>query len=233
MTTRSGLSIVSPARLALPLLLLAVLPAVAHGDLTTPDAKLRKIEPDGRGNCIASTQQLLFGKDDSYTGLQEAFDTRSPMREVRCYMGQRFRDFAQMGAFANQLRDHSQYFLWVGMGPAGQDKASWSESFQYTVDGANFDWDQVRYVLALGPEGGKCSPARGGECIDLDAKVRELAASEGKQLPYTADVCLNLSFGWADRFEEYWDDSVSAWRRREVDVRRFIMASGCFKHTAL
>lgn len=202
-----------------------VLLSLLSATLVTPDSTHRKVT-DGVGNCIFSAEGLPFGKEEVYKP-ETSFSTSHPILEWRCYFPKQVKEYREVGAFYNQLRDEGQYTTYLSIEVPDGGRTFFEAMGTITPDSDSYEWDQQRTIAS-----GKGCYKRDGECIDLDKQVRALAKEEKAALPYTAEVCFSHSFKWTDAYEEAWDDFSQTWKKTRTKVESQKMAVGCVSWTA-
>jgi len=203
----------------------------AAATLNTPDAKYRKLKPDGTGNCIFSTAGLPYQQEDTYN-VATAITAPDEVFEARCYYPQLVREFMGIGASFNSIRDeYGRYNVHTVVADAN-DTIQWEYVGQLRMSDSSAEWDQQRFPMSV--NSGHCrgmddSDLGTNGCMDPEKRIRAIAKAEGASLPYTGKVCLFVFMNWADQYEERWDGARLI--EDPVNIQATNMATGCVDYT--
>jgi hypothetical protein len=203
----------------------------AAATLNTPNAKYRKLNNDGSGNCIFSDVGLPYQQEDGYS-VKKAFTAPEKIYESRCYYPQLVREFASHGASFNSLRDEYGRYNVHSVVADSQGNIEWEYVGQLRMSDSSAEWDQQRFPMELGNQHcvGKDDSALGtGGCMDPEKRIRAIAQAEGASLPYTGKVCLFVFMNWADQYEERWDGARLI--NDPVSIQTTNLATGCVEYT--
>jgi len=176
------------------------------------------------GNCVFSSRELKYQKDDSYV-LATSFKAPDQVY-ARCYFPKRVADFRDAGKIASQLRG-------VGNEPPRYNRRlqfarpTWNYAHTVRADGPKNSQRDQSYMWITRADCDFKDKPRTGACIDLEQEVRKLAAAERASLPYTTEICVVIDF---DLVDERVPNPKN--RRELIDKKQFMtMAKGCFTYT--
>jgi hypothetical protein len=201
----------------------------------------RKVDAQGVGNCVFSTNELSRGEDSSYK-LTNSFKAPQSVH-ARCYFPKTLDNYSSAGKFANSMRDTHEY--WTSLMIQRPDGLTVIDRGLYDFDGT---WDQQRFDIDGTAENADFG-LKGSEAERYGASVKSTDTSEmslnlpnyvkalavaANKFPYTAKFCMDVYTDIADSVHEEskYDDFSKKWITKQVpQTKSYIISRGCFDYT--
>jgi hypothetical protein len=213
----------------------------ALATITSPSPHRKVV--DGIGNCVFSTEELLYQKDSSYQLTTEF--TAPQAVHARCYYPKTLQEYKTMGKTHNSLRA-SSYFGSFGLKNESTSlstnkytvKKETSDQQRFDIDGTgeNTDFGINNKITAdkFGATQLRKATQNTEYAIDMGKYVKAMAEMAGKY-PFTATFCIKNYIEYADESKvfKHFNEKTKTWSESLPTqvIKIAPLAEGCFDYT--